>query len=83
MANRERKILKDITITDMSSEGKGIAKIEGKVIFAERTVPGDVVDVEVRKSKKSFAEGVIAELKTASALRIKPECSHFGVCGGC
>ncbi len=83
MAERERKILKDLAITDMSSEGKGIAKLDGKVIFAERAVPGDVADVEIRKSKKSFAEGVIAELKTASSLRVKPECSHFGVCGGC
>lgn len=83
VAERERKILKDLLITDMSSEGKGIARIEGKVIFTTQALPGDVVDVEVRKSKKSFSEGVIAELKTASTLRIKPECSHFGVCGGC
>ena len=83
MAQRERKILKDLVFTDMSSEGKGIAKLDGKIIFAEKAVPGDVADVEIRKSKKSFAEGVIAELKTASPLRVKPECSHFGVCGGC
>ena len=67
----------------MSSEGKGIAKLDGKVIFTEMAVPGDVVDVEVRKSKKSFSEGVIRELKTPSHLRIKAQCSHFGVCGGC
>jgi len=83
MKNKPRKILSDVVITDMSSEGMGIARIDGKVIFAEKAVPGDVVDVEVRKSKKSFAEGVIAELKTASPLRIKAECQHFGVCGGC
>jgi 23S rRNA (uracil1939-C5)-methyltransferase len=83
VAERERKILNDLVITEMSSEGKGIAKTEGKVVFTEFAVPGDIVDVEVRKSKKSFAEGVIAELKTASPLRIKAECSHFGVCGGC
>jgi len=75
--------LSDLVITEMSSEGMGIARIEGKVIFAEKAVPGDVVDVEVRKSKKSFTEGVIAELKTVSPLRIKEECQHFGVCGGC
>ncbi len=75
--------MSDVAITDMSGEGMGVARIDGKVIFAEKAVPGDVVDVEVRKSKKSFSEGVIAELKTASSLRIKAECSHFGVCGGC
>lgn len=83
MAERQKKILRDVVITEMSSEGKGIAKVDGKVIFVEKTVPGDVADVEIRKSKKSFSEGVIAELKMASPLRVKPECSHFGLCGGC
>lgn len=82
-AKKERKVLHDITITDISSEGMGIGRIEGKVIFAERAVPGDVVDVEVHKSKKSWAEGVISSLKTPSPLRIQPNCQHFGVCGGC
>lgn len=81
--NKERKILPDVAITDMSSEGLGIARIEGKVIFTEKAVPGDVVDVEIRKNKKSYAEGVIASLKLPSALRIEATCSHFGVCGGC
>ncbi|MBP6732589.1 MAG: class I SAM-dependent RNA methyltransferase, partial [Chitinophagales bacterium] len=80
---KPRKILENVVITDMSSEGMGIARIEGKVIFAEKAVPGDVVDVEVHKSKKSFSEGVIAALKTPSALRIPAACQHFGVCGGC
>ena len=75
--------MQDVSITDMSSEGMGIARLDGKVIFVEKAMPGDVVNVEVRKSKKSFSEGVIAELKTASTLRIKAECQHFGVCGGC
>lgn len=83
MKKKPRKILENIEITDMSSEGMGIARLDGKVIFAEKAVPGDVVDVEVHKSKKSFSEGVIVALKTPSQLRIKPECRHFGVCGGC
>ncbi len=75
--------MENVVITDMSSEGMGIARIDGKVIFAEKAVPGDVVDVEVHKSKKSFSEGVIAALKTPSPLRIPAACQHFGVCGGC
>lgn len=81
--NKERKILPDVAITDMSSEGLGIARMEGKVIFTEKAVPGDVVDIEVRKSKKSYAEGVIAALKIPSNLRKAATCSHFGICGGC
>lgn len=83
MKKKPRKILENIEITDMSSEGMGVARLEGKVIFTEKAVPGDVVDVEVHKSKKSFSEGIIAALKVASPLRIPAACQHFGVCGGC
>lgn len=82
-SRKPNKILTDLSITDISSEGKGIARIEGKVVFVAGAVPGDVVDAEIQKSKKSFAEGTVALLKTPSSLRVKPECSHFGVCGGC
>lgn len=84
MKNRKpNKILTDLSIADISSEGKGIARIEGKVVFVEGAVPGDIVDAEILKSKKSFAEGKVAVLKTASPLRVQPQCSHFGICGGC
>jgi len=83
VADRERKITEDVTIEGMSSEGKGFAKLNGKVIFTEFAVPGDVVDLEIRKSKKSFAEAVITQLKSPSVLRTQPACSHFTVCGGC
>lgn len=83
MKKREKKFLLGLEVTDVSSEGKGISKVEGKVIFTDFAVPGDVVDVELRKSKKSFSEAVIAQLNKASALRVVPQCSHFGICGGC
>lgn len=67
----------------MASDGRGIAKPDGKVLFAELAVPGDIIDFIVNRSKKSYAEGEIAKLKNASPLRQQPECSHFGVCGGC
>lgn len=83
MKNTPRKIISNVEITAMSAEGRGLGKVEGKVVFVAQAVPGDVVDVEIRKSKKNYAEGVISTLVTPSALRIAPECSHFGVCGGC
>lgn len=83
VADRERKITEDVTIEGMSSEGKGFAKLNGKVIFTEFAVPGDVVDMEIRRSKKSYAEAVITQIKSPSALRTEPACSHFTVCGGC
>ncbi len=83
MTEQGKKILSNLFITSISAEGKGIGRSEGKVVFTEFAVPGDVVDVELRKSKKHFVEGVVAEIKTSSAQRIKPQCSHFGICGGC
>lgn len=80
---KERKIIEDVQITGISSDGRGIAKPDGKVLFAELAVPGDTIDFIVNRSKKSYAEGEIAKLKVASALRQAPTCSHFGVCGGC
>lgn len=83
MKERVKKIINDIPITDISSEGMGIARVDGKVIFTEKAVPGDVVDIEIRKSRKNFSEGVIARLKQDSPFRVAPACTHFGVCGGC
>ena len=83
MADKERKVVEDVVIEGMSSEGKGFAKVDGKVIFTQFAVPGDVMDIELRKSRKKFSEAIIAQLKLPSVLRTEPACSHFGVCGGC
>lgn len=83
MKDRPRQLAEGITVEGISSEGKGISKINGKVIFTEFAVPGDVIDIEIRKSKKNFAEAVITKIQKPSALRVQPVCPHFGVCGGC
>ena len=56
---------------------------DGKVVFVENVVPGDIVDLRITKNKKSFAEGKMTRLVSPSPLRIEPFCTHFGVCGGC
>lgn len=82
--HKERKVLQHVPITAMSSDGRGVGKLEdGKVIFAEMGVPGDVADVEIFKSKKKYAEGKAIGWVEKSVLRTSPACSHFGVCGGC
>ncbi len=75
--------LEGIEITDAASEGMGIAKLDGFVIFVERGIPGDVVDLFVYHSKKNYAEARITNLVKASEHRISPVCEHFGICGGC
>ncbi|WP_353181543.1 23S rRNA (uracil(1939)-C(5))-methyltransferase RlmD [Parapedobacter lycopersici] len=79
----EKRLIQDITITDIAEEGKGVGKAEDLVLFVDKAIPGDVVDVELTRKKKNFAEARIVQLKTDSPHRIKPFCDHFGVCGGC
>jgi 23S rRNA (uracil1939-C5)-methyltransferase len=70
-------------VNDYAAEGKSLAKVDGKVIFIESAVPGDVVDVKLFKNKKDWAEGYPLRFHEYSRERVDPFCSHFGVCGGC
>ena len=76
-------ILEKLLVEDYAAGGKSLAKVDGKVIFIENVVPGDVVDVRLMKNKKDWAEGVPVHTHSLSADRVTPFCSHFGVCGGC
>lgn len=70
-------------VEDYAAEGKSIARVDGKVVFIERVVPGDVVDIRLTKSKKDWAEGYPLQFHSYSKERTEPFCQHFGVCGGC
>lgn len=76
-------VIPELQIIDIAEEGKGVGKADDLVIFVDKAVPGDVVDVRLVKKKKNFAEAVIESLKKPSELRTEPFCSHFGTCGGC
>ncbi|MGJ1265979.1 23S rRNA (uracil(1939)-C(5))-methyltransferase RlmD [Sphingobacterium spiritivorum] len=80
---QEKKFISDIAVIDIAEEGKGVGKTDELVLFIDKAIPGDVVDVELIKKKKNFAEAKVAALKKASTYRIDPFCEHFGVCGGC
>ena len=72
-----------MTTTALLAEGKSLARHEGKVIFVEGAVPGDVIDVRLGKNKKDWAEGQAIRFHAYSKERATPFCQHFGVCGGC
>ncbi|MBU8891250.1 MAG: 23S rRNA (uracil(1939)-C(5))-methyltransferase RlmD [Bacteroidales bacterium] len=76
-------IIERVEITNVAAEGKAIAKIDDKVIFITQTVPGDIVDIQVTRKKKSFLEAVPVKFHKYSDIRTEPFCEHFGVCGGC
>lgn len=80
---KEPEYLEDVMIVDAGSEGKSVAKPEGRVVFIPFGVPGDVVDIEVYKKKKNYFEGRILRFKQYSDKRVEPVCEHFGLCGGC
>ena len=84
MRRKKRNIvLENVLVEDYAAEGRSLARVNGKVIFIERVVPGDVVDVKLFKSKKDWAEGWPLQVHSYSPDRVQPFCSHFGVCGGC
>jgi 23S rRNA (uracil1939-C5)-methyltransferase len=76
-------VLENVVVEDHAGEGRSLARVDGKVIFIEETVPGDVVDVKLSKSKKDWAEGFPIHFHSYSNDRVAPFCEHFGICGGC
>ena len=80
---KELPLLEQVTITDVAAEGKALARVNDMVVFVPYVVPGDVVDLQVKRKKHSYAEAVAVKFHEYSSLRSEPFCKHFGVCGGC
>ena len=76
-------ILENIQITDCVAEGKSLARVNDMVVFVPFCVPGDIVDLQVRKKRHSYMEAEVIRFVEKSAVREEPFCEHFGVCGGC
>ncbi len=83
MSRSKVRNMEALEIEKVASEGKCLGKKDGKVVFVPFTAPGDVVDVFLTKSRKSFGEGKVTKFHKYSDLRIEPFCSHFTICGGC
>ena len=76
-------VFEQVTITDCAAEGKALARVDDMVVFVPFCVPGDVVDLQVRKKKHSYCEAEVIKFHQLSKVRETPMCSHFGICGGC
>lgn len=85
MARKKKPLplLENITITDVAAEGKALAKVDGMAVFVPYVVPGDVVDLQVKRKKHNYAEAEVVRFLQYSEKRVTPFCPHFGVCGGC
>ncbi len=85
MSRKKRKVILDqLEVIDAGAKGKSIAKTNsGQVVFISNAVPGDVVDVQTHKKRKSYYEGKAIHFHKYSNKRVAARCSHFGTCGGC
>lgn len=72
-----------VTIESLDQEGRGIARTEGKVIFIEGALAGEVVSYSSYRKKPTFEQAQVTQIHKSSPLRVQPKCAHFGVCGGC
>ncbi len=77
-------VLEQIAILDFAAEAKCIAKVNDEVIFVQGPVaPGDIADLRILKSKKSFKQAQAINIQPLSEHRTEVACAHFGICGGC
>ena len=85
MSRRNKKhLFTNIEVIDAGAKGKTVAKApDGRVIFLPNAVPGDVVDIQTFKKRKSYYEGKAIVFHKLSDKRTEPVCEHFGTCGGC
>ncbi|MDC7996172.1 23S rRNA (uracil(1939)-C(5))-methyltransferase RlmD [Altibacter sp. HG106] len=80
----KRKVFENLEVIDAGAKGKAIAKApDGRVVFINNAVPGDVVTAQTYKKRKSYYEARATEIHKPSKKRVSPQCQHFGVCGGC
>src|SRR5690625_4159490 len=70
-------------ITDLTHDGRGVARVEGKALFVDAALPGETVRAVVTRRHRHFDEGRVLELFTRSPDRVEPRCAHYERCGGC
>jgi 23S rRNA (uracil1939-C5)-methyltransferase len=73
----------DIEIVDMTHDGRGVGRVEGKAVFVDGALTGERVHAKVVKSKRRFDLATTLAVHKASPDRVEPRCAAFGVCGGC
>ena len=85
MARKNKRVIfENLEVLDAGAKGKAVAKApDGRVVFINNAVPGDVVTVQTFKKKKGFYEGSAISFSKYSEKRVEPVCPHFGTCGGC
>ena len=83
MAKKKLPLIREVSITDIAAQGKALTRIDNFVTFVMNALPGDVVDIQVTRRRKSYQEARAIHFHSFSDKRTEPFCEHFGTCGGC
>lgn len=84
MARKKKKpFYESVKIENIGAEGKALARVGDMVIFTKYAVPGDIVDLQVTRKKRRYAEAVVTKYREYSHDRVEAFCEYFGTCGGC
>jgi len=70
-------------VESLDQDGRGIAHVGGKVVFVDGALPGESVDIAIRRRKPTYDVASVVAVREPNASRVVPRCPHFGVCGGC
>jgi 23S rRNA (uracil1939-C5)-methyltransferase len=80
---KKKQVFQEIEITDLSSKGKGVTRINDAVVFVDHCLPGDVIDLVITRKRKGYYDAKLLKTHHYSSIRTPAFCSHFGDCGGC
>jgi len=72
-----------LTIDDLTLEGQGVARRDGKAVFVDGALPGETVRATLSARKRHFDLARLEQILTPATERTEPPCAYFGVCGGC
>ena len=72
-----------VFVESLDHEGRGVAHHDGKAIFIDGALPGEIVTYSPYKKKPSYEFAQLVAIEKSSAVRAEPRCRHYGVCGGC
>jgi len=70
-------------IVDLSHDGRGVARIDGKAVFVAGALPLERVRLRLTKRRRQMDEAELVDVLAPSPQRVLPRCAHFGICGGC
>jgi len=78
-----QQIQQAVEIVDLAHDGRGVARVDGKVVFVAGALPGERARIHLTRGSREFDEGHATAIESPSPQRVTPRCAHFGTCGGC